>query len=177
MPGSVRCLCRGSIRDDRFVLLRVTVDHGKHLVPLGFEGRHHRRVHRRLAWKIYRLKVKIIPIFANAEIEVRTRGKTGGADKTNLLALFYLLSCFHLSAGEMHIVRLEAVCMTELDEVAGPARAAGKGNRPSGYGLDGGSGGRCVVNTEVGATGLQNGVKTASGETGTDARCEFQRGS
>ena len=92
-------------------------------------------------------------------MQVRAGGPTGGAHSANGLALGDTRAALHGNAAQVGIHGGVAAAVVDEHHVAKAALGAGEFDHAVTHAAHGSAGGRCVVHAQVGAPGLQNGVK------------------
>src|SRR5713101_679470 len=102
-------------------------------------------------------------------------GKTGASDKTDGLADLDALTGVDVHPGEMEVHRLVAAGVSDVDHIAFTVPAPGEENAAGADGLDGRADRRGVINTQVGAVNLEDGMKSRVAEMRCNARAKLQR--
>src|SRR5574337_1052605 len=90
-------------------------------------------------------------------------------------ALLAALARAHQQAREVHVQRLVAVRMLEVDQVAGAALASGKHHTARADGLHRRADRRTVINAQVRAVHFEDGMVAAAAAVRSDRRGKLQR--
>src|SRR5664279_2615675 len=110
-------------------------------------------------------------------MQVRTRGKSGGADKTDNFLLLHLLADLEAfgEAGQVKIARLEPACVLDRNGVARPPHHLGLHHLAARWRPHRRPNRRRVVDTEVSPHRVQNGMEALEVEFGADANVAQRR--
>ena len=96
------------------------------------------------------------------EIEVGAGSEARLAYQTNPLALFDVLALANRNPAQVAVPALITVIVTDTHVFAVAPFPSREGDRAAGYGPDGGSGGRPVINAVMLTPYMQDGMKTSS---------------
>src|SRR5688572_16677142 len=161
---TTRLLAATAGADQRFGDVELGLQRTRQVSELGFRRSRQRQ---RLAGLGDALRILVIAVDAELEVQVRAGRPAGGADRADARALLDAVPLLHVDARQVRVDRAAIIAVLDLHHVAVAVLPACEVDAAFADAAHRGAGGRGVVHAVVLAPGLQDRVE-AHRETGRD---------